>query len=66
MELGFLQFIFRSLDINNFLKMWLNCNSWREIIADFWKTAEKKENMRHHFEDSLNINVLNWKIKPKN
>ena len=65
MKPSFLLIIFRSLETNHFLKMWLNDNSWREIIADFWKAAEKKENMRHHFEDSLNINILNLKIKPK-
>ena len=37
----------------------MNDNSWREIMADFSKTAEKQEKMRHHFEDSLNMNIPN-------
>ena len=42
-------------------------NSWREIIADFSKTAEKQEKMRHPFEDSFNMNIYTkLKNKPKN
>ena len=41
-------------------------NSWREIIADFSKTAEKQEKMRHRFEDSFNMNIYTeLKNKPK-
>ena len=41
-------------------------NSWRDRFIHFSKTTEKKEKMRHRFEDSWNINVLNWKLYRKN
>ena len=44
-----------------------NNNSWREIIADFSKTVEKQEKMRHPLEDSFNMNICTeLKSKPKN
>ena len=34
----------------------------RDIVADFLKTAIKQKTMRKYFEDSLYMNILNWKI----
>ena len=45
--------------------MWLRDNSWPDIIADFSKTTVNKGKMRHYFEDSLNMNILNWKLNQK-
>ena len=44
----------------------MNDNSWCEIFADFSKTAEKNEKMKHCFEDSINMNILNGKLYRKN
>ena len=56
---AFFLIICRSLEIKHSLKTSLNDSSWREIIADFSKTVEKKKKMRHRFEDSVNVNMLN-------
>ena len=45
--------------------MWRNNNSWCDRFAHFSKTAEKQEKMRHRFEDSCNMNILNWKLYQK-
>ena len=63
---AFLLIICRSLEIRHSFKMWLNDNFFVEIFANFSKTAEKWEKLRHSFEDSFNMNnILNWKVNWK-
>ena len=44
---AFFLIICRSSEIRHSFKMWLNYNSWLEIIADFLKTTVKLEKMRY-------------------
>ena len=55
---AFFLIIRRSLEMQHSFEMWLNNNSWRDRFAHFSKTAK----MRHHFEDSYNMNILSWKL----
>ena len=62
---AFLLIIYRSLEIKHSFKLWLNDNSWCEIFVDFSKTAKKQEKMRHRFQDSFDVNILNRKMNRK-
>ena len=57
--------ICRSLQIKHSFKMWLNDNSWREIIVVSQKTTENQEKIKHYLEDFLDMIILNWKINWK-
>ena len=62
---AFFLIICRSLEIKHSFKMWLNDNSCCEIFTNFSKTTAKWEKMRHCFEDSFNMIILNWKVNRK-
>ena len=59
---SFFRIICRFLEIKHSFKMWLNHNC---VIGKRY-LPEKLEKMRHCFEDSFNMNILNWKKTTKN